>query len=351
MTIVLFVVPVLASILYNFVIATPRYASETSFVVRTGSQSSNRFSLPGIIQTPGQDDSEAIVSFIESRSLLSAIDRDGSARAIFAARGVDMFNRFPSLFASSNNESFYRHFGKYVRADFDRATSITTVEVQAFSAKDAHDLARRIVSESEGLVNRLSQRARGGSVESAQRDVREASAHLNDVLSRLNHLRDERRVIEPELQAGAAIKLSSSTEDRLAQLNVEIMQAATSAPQSPLLNQLRTRRAATERELARQGGELVGGPTALASRMKDIEELSAEREIAEKRLLAASLSLVAARRSADRQQIYVERISAPNLPDEPRYPRVWRNLGFTLLICSALLWIMLSLAELVVGDE
>ena len=152
MTIVLFVVPVLASILYNFVIATPRYASETSFVVRTGSQSSNRFSLPGIIQTPGQDDSEAIVSFIESRSLLSAIDRDGSARAIFAARGVDMFNRFPSLFASSNNESFYRHFGKYVRADFDRATSITTVEVQAFSAKDAHDLARRIVSESEGLV-------------------------------------------------------------------------------------------------------------------------------------------------------------------------------------------------------
>jgi capsular polysaccharide transport system permease protein len=85
--------------------------------------------------------------------------------------------------------------------------------------------------------------------------------------------------------------------------------------------------------------------------MQGLEQIGAERDIAEKRLFAASVGLIAARRSADRQQLYVEHVAEPSLPDEARYPRAWRNTFIALLISAAMCWIAVSLAELVVGDE
>jgi len=322
-----------------------------SFVVRSGTSSGSHFSLMGLTQGNGQDDSEAIIAFIKSRALLDVIDRDGYIHGVFAQQAADRFSAFPSIFSGHSQEDFYKHFNRFVDAEFVRATGITKIEVQAFSAKDAHEIALRILTASEGLVNRLNARARSGLVKSAEHDVQKASDHLKFTLARVNELRNERRVLEPELEATAAVKLSSGTEEQLAALNVQLAQAMIAAPQSPLIAQLRNRRAAIERELSRQDANQIGGPGALSNRMQDVEEANAERGIAEKRLLAATAGLVTAQRSADRQQLYVERIAEPNVADEPRYPRILFNLFFAVLICGALTWIALSLAELVAGDE
>jgi ABC-2 type transport system permease protein/capsular polysaccharide transport system permease protein len=167
----------------------------------------------------------------------------------------------------------------------------------------------------------------------------------------MNEVRNRDRIIDPELDAGASIKLQSGTAAELAQIEVQLDQTLRVAPQSPLIGQLRARRSALESQLGRQIGATAGGSGSLADRFRAYEELAARRDIAEKQLMASSLQLISAQAGASRQQLYLEQIARPNLSDEARYPRRWLNLLMTILVSGCLLWIASSLAELVFDDE
>ena len=346
------IIPVFACVLYNFVIATPRYASELTFVVRSIDSSRERISISNISQSSiTADNSEIIVNYINSRDILHAIDNDEFVRDMFSSTKVDFFSAFPSLVAGRSWELFHRHFLGYVDAKFNRATNITSVAVQGFTPRQAQLVAQRILAASEYKVNQLNQRIRANLVEGAEKELAAASANLSHILGRLASVRDESAILEPKLQSGAAIKLASAAASELTAVDVQLAQTIRVAPKSPLISQLQARRAALATELGRQTALAAGGPASLAARMKSYEALDAEREIGEKRLMAASLSLVKARESAGKQQLYISRISEPSLADEALYPRAWRNLLLTFVICGALAWIAISLAEVVFGDD
>ncbi|MFA6125126.1 hypothetical protein [Sphingomonas sp.] len=349
-----FVTPVVASILYNFVVATPRYASEVVFVVRSSETPHDRLSIVSLGQGGSvgtSDDSEAVVAYLKSRDILDKINRDGLVTRTFAHRNLDPIAAFPSLLAGRSREDFYRHFQAYVDSEFDRATDIIHIRVQSFAPADAREIAQRLLDASEGMVNRLNQRAHANIVGGAERDVAHASSEVGGVLAQMNEVRNRNHIIEPQLDAGASIKLQSGTAAELAQVEVQLSQTRRSAPRSPLIGQLETRRSALKNQLYRQIGATAGGQGSLADRLRAYEALVARREIAEKQLTAASFQLASARDSASRQQLYLEEIARPNLPDEARYPRRWLNFLLTVLVSSCLLWIILSLAELVFDDE
>lgn len=348
----IFAIATLAAALYNFVIATPRYGSEFSYVVRSLDSSRERFSFLNVTTSGGgADNSEAIVAYIESRDLLAEINRDGLVTRTFADPRVDAFNRFPSVLAGDTREDFYHHVQGYVSAEFDQQSNITYVRVEAFSARDAKAIGERVMLASERMVNALNARARANMVVSAQTEADAANRALRGVLDRLNRVRDSARLVEPKLEAGAAIKLSSASAAELARINVQLAQTLRVAPNSPLIGQLSARRGALEAELRRQTSATAGDPGSLAARIRPYEELTAERDIAEKRLLASSLGLASARNSANRNRFYVERISQPNLPDTPRYPRGLFNLMAVMLVVGAVLFIVRSVSDLVLDDD
>jgi len=350
--IVLFLVITAAAALYNFVLAAPRYASEFSYVVRSLDSSRERFSFLNISTNGGgADNSEAIVAYVQSRDMLEAINHDGLITRVFSAPGVDMFNNFPSLWGGRTREDFYQHVQGYIDADFDHQSNITYVRVEAFSAADARAISERVMQASERMVNSLNARARQNLLAAAQKEVEAASQSLRAVLDRLNAVRDRSRVLEPKLEGGAAIKVSSASAAALAQVNVELAQTLRVAPQSPLIGQLRARRSALEAELLRQNAAIAGDPGSLADRIRPYEELTVERDIAEKRLLAASLAFAGTRASVDRSRFYVERISQPNMPDMPRYPRGLLNLLTCMLVVGAVLFIVRALSDLVLDDN
>lgn len=349
-----FVIPVVVSVLYNLVVATPRYASDIAFVVRSSQTSHDRFSIASLGQGGAvgiSEDSEAVAAYLKSRDMLDNINRDALVTRTFARRGLDPIAAFPSLLSGSTHEDLYRHFQAYVQSDFDRATDIIHIRVQSFTAVEARDIAQRLLDASEVMVNRLNQRAQANVVSEAERDVAKASSEVAGVAGRINEIRNRNRIIEPELDAGASIKLQSSTAAELAQVEVQLNQTLRSAPRSLLIGQLQTRRSALRSQLHRQIGATAGGKGSLADRLRGYEALVARREIAEKQLMAASFQLVSVQGSASRQQLYLEEIARPNLPDDALYPRRWLNLLFTVLICGCLLWIAVSLADLVFDDE
>lgn len=349
-----FVVPVAASIAYNFVIATPRYASDSAFVVRSSETPHEQLSIISLGQggrIGTSDDSEAVVAYLKSRDVLDGINRDGLVTRAFARHGLDPISAFPSLLAGNSHEDFYRHFQAYVHSEFDRATDIIHIQVQSFTAGDTREIAQRLLSASEAMVNRLNQRAQANMVGGAEQDVAQASARLAGVLAQMNEARNRNRIIEPELDTGASVKLESGIAGELAQIEVQLDQTLRSAPRSPLIGQLRARRNALKSQLDRQIGATTGGSRSLADRLRTYEDLAVQRDIAEKQLMAANLELTSARGSANHQQLYIEEIARPNLPDEARYPRRWLNLLQTILISGCVLWIVWSLAELVFDDD
>lgn len=348
----LFVAVLATTALYNFIIATPRYSSEFSYVVRSLDSSRERFSFLNIAASGGgADNSEAIIAYIRSRDMLEAINGDGLVSRVFSARRVDAFSAFPSLLAGHTREDFYRHFQGYISPDFDKQSNITYVSVEAFSPGDARNIAQRVMEASERMVNGLNARARQSIIASARKEADAATASLANILDELSRIRDRDRVLEPKLEAKAAIKVYSASAAELARMNVELAQTMRVAPDSPVIGQLRTRRNAIEAELLRQMATTAGSPRSLAGRIRPYEELTVRREVAEKRLLAASLGLVSARNSASRNRLYIERISQPSYPDRPRFPRGALNLLITALIALAILWIVRSLSDLILDDD
>ena len=302
-------------------------------------------------RSDGTDDSEAIVAYIRSPDAVRTINHDGLISNMLADRKVDIFARFPSLWSGHSTDDFVRHFKHFVDVKFNRATNITSIEAQGFSAPQAAEIAKRLLAASETMVNRLNDRARLAIVASAERDVADASTNLAMVLRQMTAARTQQRLIAPELEAGAAVKLSSATAAELSDLNIQLFNTIRATPNSPRINSMRARRSAIEAELARQINGQVDGPSGLSNRMRELDEIDAKRSVAEKRLLGASIGLVTAKGLADRQKLYLELINNPSVPDEPRYPRSIRNVLLTLAVSVALYWIVLSLSELVFNND
>lgn len=338
--------------LYNFVIASPRYVSEMTFVLRTPAGSKERLTFLNFGGGgTGADDSHAIVEFMHSRDLIEEINQDGMVARVFSAPGVDMFSAFPSLLAGNGRDDFYRHVQNYLSAEYDTETAITHVSTEAFNARDAKELAQRIKAAAENKVNQLNSRARGALVETAQAEVDAANSELAGLHRQLTRVQQRYGVIEPELEAGAAIELSTETARELDRVNIELAQAIRAAPNSPKVAELRNRRVALEAGLRGQRQRTAGGNASLAQRLQPYLELAVQRDVAEQRLLAATLVLASLRNSSKEEHIYIEWIAQPGLPDEPLLPKGWWNLFLTFLIASGALWIVRSLSELVIAND
>ena len=78
---------------------------------------------------------------------------------------------------------------------------------------------------------------------------------------------------------------------------------------------------------------------ALSRVMGSYERLESERTFAEKAYQHALESLDRARMSADRQQVYIAGFVQPSLPEEPLYPRRFRDVGIALFLCCAV-WLI-----------
>jgi capsular polysaccharide transport system permease protein len=83
--------------------------------------------------------------------------------------------------------------------------------------------------------------------------------------------------------------------------------------------------------------KISGGDDSLASKAAEFQRLSLERGFADQQLAAALASLETARNEAQRQQLYLETISKPSLPDDATQPKRLRSI-FTTLALSAIAW-------------
>jgi capsular polysaccharide transport system permease protein len=337
------VVPGLLGAVYYGFVCSDQYVSETQFVVRSPNRNAAGL-LSGFLQSTGfvraQDDSYIVTEFIKSRAAVDAlVEKDGLKEILSRPEG-DILSRYPLPWAMANNEELYQHYLRFINVHTDSGSGVTTLEARAFRAEDAHRLASALVQHAEELINRLNDRAREDAIHYAQLEVNDSQARLSSMQKSLTDFRNREALVDPNKQSSAALDMIARLADDLADSKARLTALQEQAPQSPQSDSLRARVAAMERQITDERARIVGSNGSMAPRIAQYEQLLLEREMAAKMLTSAAVSLENAKIDAQRQQLYLERIADPNLPDHALYPKRLVSFLVLLAICFAIFWIV-----------
>lgn len=344
----LVILPSLLATGYFFLLAADRYVAEARFVLRTPAKTVAGEQLHAMLQSSGvtrsTDDGYVVQEFLESRDAMAILENTSQLRDAYAAAGRDPFWRVPSLFGSDSREGMYKLYRRLVSSTYDSSTGVGALSVQAFAPADAERLATGLLDAAETLVNRISDRARQDTIGLAQAEVDKMRQRLATSQADLTAFRERERLVDPSQATLAVLETIAKLAADAAQASVQINELGMSSPNAPQLTSLRTRRAALEAQIAVERQRLAGDVQSIAPRIVEYETLMLERDFAEKALVAAMTSMEMARVDALKQQIYLERVSKPSLPDYPPYP--WRMVWCLAILAGGLMcwriWRILS---------
>jgi len=338
-------VPTLLAAFYHAFWESDVYTSESRFVVRSPERRSQSV-LGTLLQGTGfgrtQDDSYTVREFILSRDALRILEDQLHLKSAYAKKDIDVFSRFAGLDFDDSFEALHRYYQDKVDVQTDSNSSIVTLSVKAFTAKDAFEVNRILLERSEDLVNRLNERGRHDLIRYAQNEVVQAESAAKAATLALSSYRNAQSVVDPERQATLQLQQVAKMQDELIATTTQLSQLQAFTPSNPQIPALRNRSATLREEIAKETARVAGGRESLANKAAGIQQLTLEAEFANKQLASALVSLETARNDAQRQQVYLERIAQPNIPDVAQDPRRARSVIGTLIV-GLVIWGILSM--------
>ena len=115
------------------------------------------------------------------------------------------------------------------------------------------------------------------------------------------------------------------------------------SPQNPQISSLTQRVDSLRGSIAAELGKVTGaGKSSLSEKTPAYDRLVLQKAFADRQLTAALASLSEARNEAARQQLYLERLVQPNLPDSAMEPRRIRSV-LSVLVLGLVAWGVVSL--------
>ncbi len=338
--------PTLLALFYYAHFASDVFISESRFVVRSPQRQaapglSALFSGVGISRS--QDDTYSVHNYVLSRDALLEIDAQLKVRAAYSAVAIDGVNRFPGwLDWDASFESFYLYYLRHVSVAYDSVSSITTLQVRAYSAEQARAVNELLLHMGERLVNNLNDRSRQDLIQVAAREVAAAEDKAKEAALALSTFRSNGAVYDPDRQSALNLDTVARLREELRLTEAQIAQLRQVAPDNPQLTTLVAQSGRLRQSIAAETAGVLGGVRSLSAQAPAYSRLTLEREFADRQLASAMGSLEAARSEAARKQLYLERLVQPNLPDTAIEPRRVRGVA-TVFVLGLIAWGVLSL--------
>ncbi|MBJ7442323.1 MAG: hypothetical protein JHD35_25350, partial [Sphingopyxis sp.] len=227
-----------------------------------------------------------------------------------------------------------------VDASRDKQTGINTIEVGTFKPSDSQTLANALLLHSEELINRLNSRMVQDAEAYAQSVLERAKQHVLDVEISFAKFRIAVGSVDPTREASSALDQIGQMYTELAGMRATLQGQTIVSPSSPAIPGLKERIRTFQDQIELQKTKIVGTDASLASKLSEFERLSLERQLASREMDSAVAGLTAARQDAQRQHLYLQRITEPNLPDEAKYPRRILWIFFAFALCLAVYFVV-----------
>jgi capsular polysaccharide transport system permease protein len=340
------IVPTFVAVLYYAFIASDVFISESRFLVRSPQHPTQGGFVGQLLQGSGithsQDDAYSVHDYILSRDALRELDAKAEVRRAFNSKQVDPINRFPGLFRDDSFEKLYRYYGKHVGVEYDTASSITTLTVAAFTAQDAQRINDQLLRVSERLVNTLNERSRQDLIRYAADEVKIANDKATAAAVAMFEYRSKHAVFEPDKQAAIQLESVAKIQEELISTEAQLAQVQNLSPNNPQISGLESRADTLRHAIGMEAAKVTSANGSFSARAPDFERLTLETVFADKQLGVALADLENARSEALRQQLYLERLVQPSLPDEAMEPRRIRSI-ITVFLLGLIAWGVVSL--------
>jgi capsular polysaccharide transport system permease protein len=336
------VVPTLLVIVYYGLIASDVYTSESRFLVRGTQKPVQTGFLGDFLQSSGithsQDDTYSVRDFILSRDALKELDEKLAIRKLYTTiPSTDLFGRFPSFDRDRSFEAFLKYYRKHVSVEYDPGTSISVLTVRAFSGEDAYRVNTMLLDMSERLVNSLNERGRNDLIRFAENEVKIAADKAREASLAMLAFRSQQSVFEPDKQAAIQLEGVAKLEAELVSTEADLAQLKKLSPSNPQIIGLNSRADTLRNAITSEAAKVTSGKGSLSAHAPVFERLALESTFADKQLGAALAELQSARSEAARQQLYLERLVQPSLPDKAMEPMRVRSM-ITALILGLIVW-------------
>ena len=340
------VVPTALAAAYYGLMASDVYVSESRFVVRSPNRASAT-GLGALLQGTGfsraQDDTYSVHDYMLSRDALRELDEALEVRAHYASESIDPLSRFPGLLRLDDSfEDFHEYYREHVQVGYDTVSAITVLTVRAFSAEQSQAINDRLLEMGERLVNTLNERSRQDLIDVARREVRSAEDKAKQAAAALSGFRGRGTVFDPTRQAALQLEGVAKLREELIAAEAQLTQLRKLAPDNPQVATLNTRIASLRQAIAEENSRVTGERGSFSAQAPAYDRLLLEKEFADKQLASTMASLESARSEAQRQQIYLERLAQPSLPDTAVEPRRIRRV-LTVFVIGLMTWAVASL--------
>jgi capsular polysaccharide transport system permease protein len=322
---------------YFTAIASYQYTSEARFVVRTPNQPQ-----PSVVASlfegasGSESDTFSVHDYVLSRDALQELVKNDNLKELFARPEADFISRFPNFFSRPNFEHLYKYYLNHVDVDYNSTTGLSTLTVDMFRPEDAKLIATALIEASERLVNRLNERARINALKDSLKEVTEAQNKARDIAAQIAAFRNREVMLDPTKQSSSILQGVTDLQAKLTQTRTQIAELTQSSPNSPLLASERRRANAIEAQIDDALKRVAGSDHSMVPKITVYDDLSLQRDFAERALASATTSLERARVDAQRQQLYLDLIVQPNSPDYPAYPRRVRSIAVVFASCLTL---------------
>ncbi len=329
------VIPTCLSLIYFSIFASDIYTSESSFVVRSARSQASATGVGALLQnvgiSPSQNDTYTVQEFIRSRSALDNLLETLPVRSYYEDKG-DWFKRFNTIGWDGSKEAFYQYFRKFQTVSIDSVSGIATLQIRAFDAAEGQKINQELLQQSENLINRLNERARRDSIAAADQTAQEAEERVAQAAKALSEYRIANGIFDIPAQSEMQLNLVARLQAELISIQSQLHQLHAIAPENPQIAVLTARETALKQQIKNQSAAILGKGKSMATETEEYQKLSLNSVIAQQQFTAAVNALQMAREEANRQQLYLEVISSPSLPDSALEPYRLYNIIATFCI-------------------
>ena len=346
------VLPTLLAGYYFYKVATPMYATESSFLIIQNEGSGGAGPLGGLLPTQFATSTDAIAvqGYLQSKDAMLRLDADLGFKSHFKGEDVDPIQR---LSENATNEEAYKLYKKNIKIGYDPTEGMIRMEVIAADPQLSAEFSHRLITYAQARVNSLSQQKRDDTMRDATDAHEKAQKARRDTQTKLIELQVENG-IDPEAVIVSLRGNITQYETLLIEKELEL---------SALLDNQNPNRAKVEGVQAdiRRLGQLISklndrmnkstdDKPSLARQAVMLQLSQADLASADMNLQVSNGVLEQARTEAGRQVRYLTIAVDPVASEEPSYPRSFENTILAFLIFGGI-YMMISLTASILREQ
>lgn len=345
----LVIVACVAIVIYYTSIASPRYVSESQFVVKESG--ANDLPLSGLVAiasgSPNMRDALILQKYIQSRSMAEALEESIGLKGHYQEQQWDWFSR---LTGNGSSEQYLDYYQQHVKVQYDELSEVLLVEVQAFTPEFSLITAQKIIELSEIFINQLGLKMVKQQLAYAQQDVNRAYEELKTQQAKLISFQDQFKLYNPEQQGSALLSAMSELEAEIIKEETALKSlSAYMRADAADIKAKQIRIDALKQQLAQEKNRLTNQEQQSLNKVNvDYQEIKLNSQLAADLYKSSLASLELIRSDAFRTLKHLLVIEMPTLAQEDKYPRRLYSIFtwfITMLLCYGVLKMIVAVIK------